>query len=179
MIILINGSLGVGKSSVSEELHHKFDKSVYLDGDYIGYVHPFEIYDPARIDHLYRTLELLVRFHQQNGYPNLVINYVFESAESLQDLVDRLTPLDAAVHTYWLTCDQTEQARRIQGRRQDQLAWELARFVELNRIQAADARKGFIGKQVETGSLSAAQVAERTWQDIFKGSYENNAKLER
>ena len=60
MIIIINGSLGVGKSSVSEELHRKFEKSVYLDGDHIGYVHPFDIYDGARIDHLYRTLELLV-----------------------------------------------------------------------------------------------------------------------
>ena len=80
MIIIINGSLGVGKSSVADELHWKFDKSVHLDADYIGDVHPFEIYDDARIDHLYRTLELLVGFHQKNGYRNFVINYVFEFA---------------------------------------------------------------------------------------------------
>jgi deoxyadenosine/deoxycytidine kinase len=43
MIIIINGSLGVGKSSVAEQLHWKFDKSVNLDGDSIGNVHPFEI----------------------------------------------------------------------------------------------------------------------------------------
>jgi hypothetical protein len=168
MIILINGSLGVGKSSVSEELHHKFDKSVYLDGDYIGYVHPFEIYDQSRIDHLYRTLELLVRFHQKDGYHNFVINYVFESAESLQELIDRLIPLDSAVHTYWLTCAEDEQAGRIRGRGQDQLAWELDRFVELNQIQIAASQQGFIGKQVDTSGLSAAGVAERIWQDIFE-----------
>ena len=79
MIIIINGSLGVGKSSVSEELHWKFDKSVHLDGDHIGDVHPFEIYDDARIHHLYRTLELLVGFHQKNGYRNFVINYVLSN----------------------------------------------------------------------------------------------------
>ena len=78
MIIIINGSLGVGKSSVAEELHWKFEKSVYLDGDSLGAVHPFEIYDEARLDQLYRTLELLVGFHQKNGYDHFVINYVFE-----------------------------------------------------------------------------------------------------
>ena len=168
MIIIINGSLGVGKSSVSQELHYKFDKSVYLDGDYIGYVHPFEIYDQSRIDHLYRTLELLVGFHQQNSYQNFVINYVFESAESLQELLDHLKPLDTSIHIYWLTCAQDEQANRIRGRGQDQLDWELERFVELNQIQAAAARLGFIGKQVDTSGLSAAQVAERIWLDIFE-----------
>jgi hypothetical protein len=170
MIIIINGSLGVGKSSVSEELHYKFDKSVFLDGDYIGYVHPFDIYDLRRIDHLYRTLELLVGFHQQNGYQNFVINYVFESAESLQELLERLTPLDASIHTYWLNCAYDEQADRIRGRGQDQLEWELARFVELNQIQAAASEKGFIGKRVDTSGLTAAQVAEMIWKDIIEGS---------
>lgn len=73
MIIIINGSLGVGKSSVAEAIHYKFDKSVNLDGDYIGDVNPFEIYDDARIDHLYRTLAYLIAFHQENGYANFVI----------------------------------------------------------------------------------------------------------
>ena len=168
MIIIINGSLGVGKSSVAEELHWKFEKSVYLDGDSLGAVHPFEIYDEARLDQLYRTLELLVGFHQKNGYDHFVINYVFELPASLQALLDLLQPLDPAIHTYWLTCDGQEQARRIQGRRNDNLAWELQRFVELQKIQAAAARQGFIGKEVDTTSLTAAQTAEEIWEDIFR-----------
>jgi chloramphenicol 3-O-phosphotransferase len=167
MIIIINGSLGVGKSSVSEALHQKFDRSVCLDGDEIGNVHPFEIYDDARIEHLYRTLELLVGFHQQNGYDNFVINYVFESPGSLQDLLDLLRPLDPSIHVYWLTCNAKEQEKRIQGRRRDELDWELSRFVELQHIQAKAAQQGSIGKEVDTSGLTAAQVAERIWRDII------------
>jgi chloramphenicol 3-O-phosphotransferase len=166
MIIIINGSLGVGKSSVSEELHQKFDKSVHLDGDYIGDVNPFEIYDPARISHLYRTLELLVGFHQKNGYHNFVINYVFESPESLQELLDLLRPLDDDIHTYWLTCEREEQARRIQKRQRDGLSWELDRFIELQQIQARAAQQGFIGKEIDTTQLTAVEVAEAIWKDI-------------
>ena len=168
MIIIINGSLGVGKSSVAEELQWKFDKSVHLEGDHIGDVHPFEIYDDARIDHLYRTLELLIGFHQGDGYRNFVINYVFESPDSLRDLLDRLRPLDSSIHTYWLTCDEEEQAKRIQGRRRDNLDWELSRFVELQRIQAQAAQRGFIGIEVDTTRLTSAEVAEVIWKDIFR-----------
>jgi hypothetical protein len=90
--------------------------------------------------------------------------------ESLQELLERLTPLDASIHTYWLNCAYDEQADRIRGRGQDQLEWELARFVELNQIQAAASEKGFIGKRVDTSGLTAAQVAEMIWKDIIEGS---------
>jgi gluconate kinase len=167
MIIIINGSLGVGKSSVAEALHRKFDKSVYLDGDHIGYVHPFKIYDEQRIDHLYRTLALLIDFHQKHGYNNFVINYVFESAKSLKALRDLLKPLDKSISTYWLTCDEPEQAERIKARQREDLDWELQRFVELKQIQSDAAQGGFIGIQVDTSGLSSAAVAEAIWRYIF------------
>jgi chloramphenicol 3-O-phosphotransferase len=166
MIIIVNGSLGVGKSSVGDQLHYKFERSVHLDGDYIGDVHPFEIYDRVRIDHLYRTLELLIRFHRKNGYHNFVINYVFESPESLQALLDLLRPLDANIHVYWLTCDEQEQARRIHGRSREELDWELQRFVELQRIQARAAQQGFIGRQVDTTHLTPVEIADAIWKDV-------------
>jgi len=167
MIIIINGSLGVGKSSVAEELHWKFDKSVSLDGDAIGDVHPFEIYDDDRIVYLYRTLALLIDFHQKNGFPNFVMNYVFESSGSLEDLYELLRPLDSVFHTYWLTCDAEKQAQRIQHRQRNDLEWELTRFLELQQIQAAAAKQGFIGKEVDTTHLSLSEVAEKIWSDIF------------
>ena len=167
MIIIINGSLGVGKSSVSEELYTRFEKSVYLDGDAMGSVHPFEIYDQARVAHLYETLVLLVEFHQQHGYGNFVINYVFESAAALQALLERLRPLDAAIHTYWLTCEPQEQARRIRRRGRSDIEWELNRYVELRAIQAQAALEGFIGKELDTTGQSATQMAGEIWKDIF------------
>jgi hypothetical protein len=167
MIIIINGSLGVGKSSVAEELHWKFSRSVEIDGDAVGNVNPFEIYDADRIDHLYRTLELLIDFHQKSGYENFVVNYVFESHESLQDLLTLLSPHDGTIRTYWLTCGEQEQAERIERRHRDGLDWELGRAVELQQIQRKAAQKGFIGKEVDTSGLSKTEVAEMIWKDIF------------
>ena len=163
MIIIINGSLGVGKSSVAERVHCKFSKSVNLDGDSIGDVHPFEIYDDARIDHLYRTLAHLIPFHQENGYSNFVINYVFEAAKSLQDLLDLLKPLDDEIHVFWLTCDREAQRNRINGRGRRRIGWELERFIVLQGIQAKAAEEGFIGTRVDTTDLNVEEVAEKIW----------------
>jgi 2-phosphoglycerate kinase len=43
VIVILNGSVGVGKTSVSWTLNESFDRSVMLDGDYLGAVHPFAI----------------------------------------------------------------------------------------------------------------------------------------
>jgi chloramphenicol 3-O-phosphotransferase len=168
MILIVNGSLGVGKSSVAERLQVKFAKSVHLDGDHIGDVHPFEIYDEARIDQLYQALALLVGFYQKNGYQNFVINYVFESPASLQALLDLLLPLDESIYVYWLTCASGEQAKRIRGRKRSELDWELERFITLQKIQREAAGEGFIGKEVDTTGSTAEQAADVIWKDIFK-----------
>ena len=48
MIVILNGSVGVGKTSVSWALNESLGRLVMLDGDYLGAVHPFAIYDEAR-----------------------------------------------------------------------------------------------------------------------------------
>ena len=83
MIIIINGSLGVGKTETSWELTALFERAVMLDGDYIGAVHPFEIHNSQRVEYLYQTIRHLMIWHQQNGYDDFVINYVFERPKSL------------------------------------------------------------------------------------------------
>jgi broad-specificity NMP kinase len=166
MIIIINGALGVGKTSVAEELHWKFRKSVHLDGDAIGNVNPFEIYDDARTLHFHRTLALLVGFHQEHGYPDFVINYIFENAGQLEQLTELLRPLDPDLHSFRLVCEASELEARVRRRNRDTLDWELKRSPELARIQDEAAEKGFIGKPFDTTGLSAAQSAEEIWRLI-------------
>jgi hypothetical protein len=67
-----------------------------------------------------------------------------------------------------LTCDKKEQEERIRTRNRDQLDWELKRFLELRRIQADAAQRGFIGIEVDTTAMTSAQVAEHIWEDVYK-----------
>ncbi len=160
MIVILNGSVGMGKTSVSWALNESLGRSVKLDGDYLGAVHPFEIYDEARVTYLYKTLAHLITFHQKHGYTNFVVNYVFESPESLSELVSCLRPLDGDIHAFWLVCSEEEQRRRILRRKTDQWAWELKRFAELNAILVSASACGDIGAKLDTTGRSVEEIVK-------------------
>jgi GrpB-like predicted nucleotidyltransferase (UPF0157 family)/predicted kinase len=168
MIVIINGPLGVGKTGVAWKLIEKFERAIMLDGDYLGAVHPFEIYDQQRVAYLYDTLCHVARFHMNHGYRNLVVNYVFETPKSLAQLRRALNQIDDVTYAFRLTCSAEEMERRIQSRSSDpdRLAWEFRRFRELQAIQETNARRGDLGFVVDTTSLSIEEVADAIWRNI-------------
>jgi GrpB-like predicted nucleotidyltransferase (UPF0157 family) len=168
MIVIINGPLGVGKTEASWKLLSMFGRAVMLDGDYVGAVHPFEIYDDERVAYLYRTFHHLVAFHVANGYRDFVVNHVFETPESLAQLRHLLSELDDVTYAYRLTCPDDEMERRFQARGDEELAWELERFRELTAIMEAGADRGDLGYEIDTGGLTAEGVARAIWLDIHE-----------
>jgi broad-specificity NMP kinase len=44
-LIIINGTMGIGKSVTCKELNRKLDKSVWLDGDWCWMMNPFIVND--------------------------------------------------------------------------------------------------------------------------------------
>ncbi|MGC9394265.1 MAG: AAA family ATPase [Anaerolineae bacterium] len=174
MISIINGPCGIGKSTTAEHVTWKFDRAVFLDGDYIGAVHPFEIYDDARIEHLYQTLRHLIAFHIEHGdYHNFVIPYVFEVPESLARLRTLLAELDDEIYAFRLVCDAQvlEQRLRDSSRSPDEVAWHLNRAVELVHIQEAAARNGDLGHVVDTTARTPADVAGVIWSLVHGADF--------
>ena len=175
MIIIINGPLGIGKTEVSWKLAEHFDHAVMLDGDYIGAVVPFEIYDPERIEYLYQTLSHLVAWHVAHGYQDFVINYVFEEPESLARLRQLLSESSDEIYAFRLVCTEDAADQRIRkrglalGHEGAELDWELHRFRELIQIQDAAARSGDMGFVVDTTHLSAQGVADAIWNNVCEG----------
>ena len=174
MIILINGPLGIGKTELSWTLLEYFERGVMLDGDFIGAVHPFEIYDPERIDYLYQTLRLLVAHHRAHGYLNFVINYVFEETQSLSRLRNMLAELDEVMYAFRLVCDPQEAERRIRQRGKTngldakRISWEVERARQLAAIQQAAALQGDLGYPLDTSHLSVQQTAQAIWDVIHE-----------
>lgn len=174
MIILINGPLGIGKTELSWRLLEYFERGVMLDGDYIGAVHPFEIYDPGRIDYLYQTLQVLVAHHRAHGYQNFVINYVFEEAHSLSRLRNMLAELDDVLYAFRLVCDSQEAERRIRQRGKasgldaERISWEVERSRQLAAIQQTAALQGDLGYPLDTSLLSVQQTAQAIWDVIHE-----------
>lgn len=113
MIIVLNGPLGIGKSTLSEALAESIDQCVMLDGDHLVAANP----PPAdEVEHLHATIVLLVEHHRRFGYRHFVINHGWTSAADLSDLRTRLSGIDAEIHCFRLTLPADENLRRIERR---------------------------------------------------------------
>jgi len=177
VIVIINGPCGIGKTSVAWELNARFDRAVMLDGDYIGAVHPFEIYDEARVAYLFETIHHLIAFHiERGGYHDFVINYVFETPEQSAALRHLLSDLDDVTYAYRLVASDDVIEARIRKREQESDAdlrparspRHLKRYRELVAIQEEAARRGDVGFPIDTTGRTAEEVADAIWDDIHE-----------
>jgi thymidylate kinase len=115
MIIVLNGPLGIGKSTLAEALTESIESCVMLDGDCLVAANP----PPAdELEHLHSTIAVLVTHHRRFGYRHFVIDHVWRSAAELADLRRRLVAIDrdADVRCFLLTLPVDENLRRIERR---------------------------------------------------------------
>ncbi|RAK52684.1 hypothetical protein DJ018_10830 [Phenylobacterium deserti] len=116
LIVLLNGPLGVGKSTLGEVLGEAIEGSVTLDGDWLTACNP----PPAdETSYLHETIALLVKHHLANGYSCFVINHYWSTPAQIADLAERLHAFTSNLlfHCFRLTLPVEENLRRIGIRR--------------------------------------------------------------
>lgn len=115
MIVILNGPIGCGKSTLSEALAESLEDCVMLDGDHLVAVNP-----PPRdeIGLLHSTIALLVMHYRRFGYRRFVINHLWRTAEELADLRRWLLDIDAEedIRCFLLMLPRAENIRRIETR---------------------------------------------------------------
>ena len=114
---MLNGPLGIGKSTLAEALTEAFDGCVLLDGDWIVAANPPAVDER---EHLHTTIALLIAHHRRFGYRHFVVNHLWTSAEDLDDLrrgIDEADP-GVEVRCFLLTLPEEENLRRIARRQQ-------------------------------------------------------------
>ncbi|MEO7909917.1 MAG: AAA family ATPase [Roseiflexaceae bacterium] len=166
MIIIINGPLGIGKTSTSWELVWRFERAVMLDADHVAAFHPFDHYNDAHLAYVHATLRVLVAHHYGHGFQDFVINWVFETPVQLARLKQELAEFGLPIHVYRLVCAEPEVERRVRKRNRTDPDKELRRARELIGILDAAARPGDLGQVIDTSDLSAEQTAVAILRDI-------------
>lgn len=148
MIIVLNGPLGIGKTTLAEALAESIGQCVMLDGDHLVAANPSAL---DQLEHLHSTIALLVAHHRRFGYLHFVVDHIWTSAAELADLRSRLAGMDNDIRCFLLTLPAEENLRRIQRRASaralDEREFELRTFREereaLARISSATLGEPF------------------------------------
>jgi adenylate kinase family enzyme len=159
LFIVLNGPLGIGKSTLAEALSESIDSCVWLDGDRLVAANP-----PAadELEHLHSTIELLVRHHRRIGYRHFVIDHVWRTPAALSDLRRRLIAIsaDSEVRCFLLTLPIDENLGRIERRQQaraiDERAFERRTVIE---EREALARSSELGEPLDVSAPPSELVA--------------------
>jgi len=162
MIVVLNGPLGIGKTTLAEALAERIDGCVMLDGDHLVAANP----PPAdEVEHLHSTIALLVAHHRSFGYRHFVINHLWRTPKELADLRHRLldADADADIRCFLLTLPADENLRRIERRQSVRALDEW----EFERRAVADERNalyktacGELGEPFDVSAPPAELVAE-------------------
>lgn len=133
MIIIVNGILGVGKSSTAQSLAERLENSVYIQGDDYS---EFEEFDPRNKQHLFRVFFDIARHvNSLSSTSNIIVDYIFEDQEQLDHFLLWLSENHSLIHFY-IYCDKVEHVQRARQRNREDLGWELQRIEELRTIMS-------------------------------------------
>ncbi len=166
MIVVLNGPLGIGKSTLAEALAESIDHCVMLDGDHLVAANPPPVNE---LEFLHSTIALLVAHGRQFGYQHFVINHFWRSAADLADLRRRLLALDAHydIRCFLLTLPLDENLRRIEQRQRaraiDEQEFERLTVAE-ERAALFDRRDHELGEPFDVSASPSRLVASMLLQ---------------
>ena len=113
-LYLIGGTMGVGKTTVSQALKNILPRSVFLDGDWCWDAQPFQVTEETKTMVMDNICHLLNNFIHCSAYENIIFCWVMHEQKIIDDILSRL---DLAVcHTCCisLTCSEETLTKRLQ-----------------------------------------------------------------
>jgi broad-specificity NMP kinase len=112
-LIIINGTMGVGKTATCEKLNSELNNSVWLDGDWCWMMSPFVVNDETKsmvIDNITHSLR---NFLGISHTENIIFNWVMDKEEIFQDILRKLSGLEFNLYKITLTCSDEVLIKRI------------------------------------------------------------------
>lgn len=113
-LIIINGTMGVGKSTVCNMLLDKLVPSVYLDGDWCWNMNPFIVSEENKTMVESNIAHLLKSYLNNSGYEYIIFCWVIHKESIFNKILLPLKDFDFELHKISLVCSQEALKRRLE-----------------------------------------------------------------
>lgn len=112
-LYLIGGTMGVGKTTISQQLKKDLPNSVFLDGDWCWDADPFQVTEETKAMVMRNICYLLNSFIHCSAYENIVFCWVMHEQAIIDHLIDELDTNACKVLKISLMTDETTLRDRL------------------------------------------------------------------
>lgn len=142
-LIFINGTMGVGKTTISKALQSELEHSVFLDGDWCWDANPFVVSEETKEMVKDNIAYMLNNFLKCSEYQYVIFCWVMDEQEIMDDICSRLKQ-EYQFHGFSLLCDKTQLIHQLEQdiqrgiRKQDVIERSVAKmdhYLTLNTIK--------------------------------------------
>ena len=133
-IYLIGGTMGVGKTTVSQQLKKDLPNSVFLDGDWCWDADPFQVNEETKSMVLDNICHLLNNFLHCSAYENVIFCWVMHEQAILDSILESLDTTNCRVECISLLVEEAYLRERLERdvqrgiRQEDVIARSVARI---------------------------------------------------
>ena len=114
-LYLIGGTMGVGKTTVSEQLKKDLPGSVFLDGDWCWDASPFQITEETKAMVIDNICYLLNNFLHCSVYENVIFCWVMHAQSIIDSIVEKLDTKNCNVKYISLIADESSLRKRLEA----------------------------------------------------------------
>ncbi|MEG1429995.1 MAG: AAA family ATPase [Oscillospiraceae bacterium] len=112
-LIILNGTMGVGKTATCRALQKRLPKNVFLDGDWCWDMVPFQVTKETKDMVIDNITYQLNNFLRCSAYENVLFCWVMDSQETLDKVLSLLDLTNCAVRCYSLICTEEALTARV------------------------------------------------------------------
>ena len=112
-LFLIGGTMGIGKTTVCQQLKSDLHNSVFLDGDWCWDADPFQITDETKALVMDNICYLLNNFIHCSAYENIIFCWVMHEQSIIDSIIKRIDSKGCAIKCISLIANEATLQNRI------------------------------------------------------------------
>ncbi|MDD5936890.1 MAG: AAA family ATPase [Clostridiales bacterium] len=112
-LYIIGGTMGVGKTTVCQQLKKDLPHSVFLDGDWCWDASPFQVNEETKTMVIDNICYMLNNFLHCSAYENIIFCWVMHKQSSIDSIIERLDVRNCIVRNISLITDEDSLRKRL------------------------------------------------------------------
>ena len=155
-IIIINGPMGVGKTTVGKYIAEQSPGTAFIDGDWCMDIHPFIGNRETRAMAVDNILHMIGNYQKCSVCNRVVLVWLMDDPWVIQRIAEGLSSLQATANNVTLVCNEENLIRRWKN--DQNCEWRTDDWLDKSLKSLPDFAS--MDKVIDTSDLSVDQVAK-------------------